>query len=109
MVELLNNYNVVVESPLISPKVTPPPTTDLQIVVATTAIPPVGPSPTGYVHPQPTPSATWTIVHNLGVSKVPTVVLDSSPTSPVFTNVEFPDLNTTVLEFPSAESGWAYI
>jgi hypothetical protein len=63
----------------------------------------------GYVHHQSSPSAQWTITHMLGVPRTPTVLTDSDPTNPVWTNTEHPDVNTTLLTFPSAETGWAYL
>jgi hypothetical protein len=55
------------------------------------------------------PASTWTITHNLGT--VPSVVLltDSDPGIPVITDFSYPDLNTVVVEWPSAESGKAYL
>lgn len=75
---------------------------------------PQGPQgPTGatggvYEHVQSSAAATWTITHNLGTRAFFVVFLDSDPTVQCFTDQTHPDLNTTVLEFPSAVSGKAY-
>lgn len=53
-------------------------------------------------------AATWTIQHNLGAFKVPTIILDNRPGEPVWTDVELPNVNTAVLIFPSPVTGYAY-
>jgi hypothetical protein len=65
----------------------------------------IGPSPVP--HHQETPAATWIVATPAGVRRTPTVLLDSAPTSPVWTDTEFIG-DTIVLTFPTAESGWAY-
>jgi len=62
-----------------------------------------------YTHSQSTPSASWVIHHNLGVVRVPVVVLDSDPTEAVYTDMTVVDLNTINLSFDSAVSGKAYL
>lgn len=63
---------------------------------------------TGYMHDQTTPAATWTITHNLGTRPNFVVFLASDPDVLCYTDQSHPDLNTTVLEFPSAVTGKAY-
>lgn len=70
---------------------------------------PTGPAAPVYVFRQATPAATWTIVHMLGRKPPVVVVLDTAPTVAVFTDVVYPDLDTIVLEFPTAESGYAHL
>lgn len=60
-----------------------------------------------YIHSQPTPAATWTIVHNLGYKPDLRLFLTADPTVRVYTDVTYPDTNTAVVTWPSAESGWA--
>lgn len=62
-----------------------------------------------YVHVQSTPAATWTVQHNLGTKPPLVFELASDPNSMVMTDVTYPSLNTAVVEWPSAESGKAYI
>jgi hypothetical protein len=60
-----------------------------------------------YTHIQNTPSATWTINHNLGFNPVP-VILDSAGTQCEGT-LTYITLNTMTLTFTSAFAGTAYI
>lgn len=55
------------------------------------------------------PAATWTLIHNRG--SYPPVVLftDADGDEPVWTDVSYPDVNTTVVEWPSPTTGSAYI
>lgn len=62
-----------------------------------------------YMHVQSTPAATWTVQHNLNTRPAIVFELDSDPNSLVMTDVTYPSLNTAVVEWPSAESGKAYI
>lgn len=70
---------------------------------------PPGPAAGVYSFRQATPAASWTVVHNLGTPREPTVLLDSQPTIPVLTDVEHPDNNTTIIIFPEPVTGWAYL
>lgn len=58
---------------------------------------------------QPAPAALWTIVHNMGTKPAVTFVVDSSPDEPVFTDYDYIDDNTIQVEWPSPESGKAYL
>lgn len=60
-----------------------------------------------FVHLQPTPAATWTITHNLGAKPDFRLFTDADLTRPVFTDITYPDDNTAVVTWPSAESGRA--
>jgi hypothetical protein len=62
-----------------------------------------------YTQPSDSPAATWTWIHNLNSRPPITTFLDSDPEEPVITDVFYPDLNTVVIEWPSPESGKAYI
>lgn len=68
----------------------------------------VSPSPP-FIHTQSTPAATWTIPHNRGTKPDLVITLDTEPESRVYTDVTYPDLNTAVVELPSASTGKAYI
>lgn len=59
--------------------------------------------------PQASSAATWTLIHNLGTK--PPVMLFVNPdlSEPVFTDVTYPDLNTAVIEWPTPQTGVAYI
>lgn len=65
------------------------------------------PSDIFYVHTQNTPSAVWTIDHNLGGNPT-AVVLDSAGTQCEGT-FSYPSLNTMVITFTGAFSGVAYV
>jgi hypothetical protein len=60
-----------------------------------------------YSHNQSSPSATWTITHNLG--KVPSVTIIDSSNRVVFGEVEVINSNEIVLYFNGAFSGKAYL
>ena len=62
-----------------------------------------------YLHIQAAPAALWTINH--GLATKPTVVLqiDSAPEESVLTDIRYPDINTVEIEWPSPESGKAYL
>lgn len=62
----------------------------------------------GYVHEQVVPAATWTVQHNLNGKPAMVLFVNPDLSAPVYTTVSYPDLNTVVVEWPSAESGWAY-
>ena len=73
-----------------------------------TAIVPLLPD-TRYTHTQVVAAATWTITHNLGTKPAIVFELDSDPNGMVLTDITYPNLNTAVVEWPTAESGKAYI
>lgn len=100
--------NVVVSTPGIPNFAVAPPKPP-NVVVAPVAGPqgPAGPAGVRYTFAQETPAATWTIVHNLNAYPDFLFFLDSDPTVPVFTDVTYPDSNTAVVVWPSAESGRA--
>lgn len=52
-----------------------------------------------------TSAATWTVQHNLGSKPEIVLVIDDER---VYAGVTYPDNNTAVVEWPSAQSGWAY-
>ena len=60
-----------------------------------------------YVHTQSTPSATWTIDHNLGGN--PTAVVQDSSGTTCEGNFSYPSLNRLVITFSAAFSGVAYV
>lgn len=62
-----------------------------------------------YVHTQATPAGSWNITHNLG--KFPSVVLalSSAPDEAVTTDVHYTNENSLIVEWPSPESGKAYL
>jgi hypothetical protein len=84
-----------------------------QPVVRVTAPGPQGPAGTfspgdvAYTHTQNSPSATWTINHNLGFNPV-AVVLDSGGTQ-CEGAISYPTVNQMVITFTGAFSGVAYI
>lgn len=53
-------------------------------------------------------ASTWTVVHNLGTFPGVTLFADDDPTHPTFTEVDYPDLNTLTVVWPSPTSGWVY-
>lgn len=59
-----------------------------------------------FTYTQATPSATWTITHNLG--KYPAVSIVDSAGSAVVGDVEYIDANTVTITFQSAFAGAAY-
>jgi hypothetical protein len=84
-----------------------------QPVVRVTAPGPQGPAGSfspgdvAYTHTQNSPSATWTINHNLGFNPV-AVVLDSGGTQ-CEGAISYPTVNQMVITFTGAFSGVAYI
>lgn len=62
-----------------------------------------------YVHTQAAAAATWNITHNLG--KYPSVVLalTSAPDESVVTDVHYTSEDSLIVEWPSPESGKAYL
>jgi hypothetical protein len=62
-----------------------------------------------FVHVQSSAAATWTVTHNRGTKPPLVLELDSSPGERVYSDVTYPDLNHAVVEWPSAETGRAYI
>ena len=61
------------------------------------------------VYTQSSPAATWTWVHNLNSRPQIALFLDSDLSELVYTDISYPDQNTAVIEWPSPESGKAYI
>ena len=62
------------------------------------------------MHVQTTPAASWVIPHQLGT--YPDVVLlpdSSGPGERVYTDVVYLDGDTLTVDWPSAESGRAYL
>ena len=59
-----------------------------------------------YIHVQNTPSATWTVPHNLG--KKPSVVIVDSADDVVYGEITYTDDNNITLTFSGAFSGKAY-
>lgn len=59
-----------------------------------------------YTHYQDTPSAKWTVVHNL--NKFPTVTIVSSSGDVVFGDTTYIDSNTVELNFSEPFGGRAY-
>jgi hypothetical protein len=62
-----------------------------------------------FVHHQINPGATWSIVHNLGTKPSVVLFLDEDLTESVFTDLSYPDTSTLVVEWPSPQTGWAYL
>lgn len=60
-----------------------------------------------YIHDQSTPSATWTVSHNLG--KFPSVTIVDSANSEIIGEVNFVNNTTLTLSFSAPFSGKAYI
>lgn len=76
--------------------------------------PPGPPGPSGaaavaYVHTQLSPSATWTIAHNLGMYPAGVVVVDSGGTTMEGANVVYLDDDTMTLSWASGFAGTAYL
>lgn len=63
---------------------------------------------TRYVHDQPTPSATWTVTHNLGYFPGGASVVDSAG-SVCYGDVVHQSVNSLVISFAVAFSGKAYL
>lgn len=62
-----------------------------------------------YIHTQSSPASTWTVVHNRGTKPPVVIELAAFPGEAVYTDVTYQDLNTLIIELPSAASGAAYI
>lgn len=60
-----------------------------------------------YVHTQASPSATWTIPHNL--AGYPAVTVETSAGDVVLGDVAYPDPNNAVVTFGAAFSGRAFL
>lgn len=85
-----------------------------QVVTIVPSGPPGPPGPAGtaagrYVHNQSAPAAQWTIAHGLGTHPNVVLELTATPGEPVYTDVLHTDLNTTLVTWPSPESGKAYL
>ena len=74
-----------------------------RVVVAQAGIRGPGGGP-AYVHTKTTPSSTWTVQHNLGRNPKIAVFVGGAE---VFAPITYPDVNTAIIEFGSAESGQA--
>lgn len=62
-----------------------------------------------YVHSQTVAAATWTVVHNRGTKPEVVTEMDLFPNERVYGDVSYPDLNTAIIEWPTAVTGKAYI
>lgn len=60
-----------------------------------------------YTHTQGTPSATWTVVHNLG--RHPSVMVVDTGDTVIMPDIHYDSLNQITLTFGSATSGKAYL
>lgn len=60
-----------------------------------------------YVHDQMTPSASWSVVHNLG--GYPNVTVVNSAGDEVVGDIDYVDTNNITLSFMSAFAGKAYL
>lgn len=72
---------------------------------------PAGPAGVGggnYTHIQSAPSATWTVVHNLGYHPGGVSVIDSAGTK-VYGDVTHTSVNQLVINFSAGFSGKAYL
>jgi len=69
---------------------------------------PAGVSGGNYTHIQSTPSATWTVVHNLGYHPGGVSVIDSAGTK-VYGDVTHSSVNQLVINFSAGFSGKAYL
>jgi len=67
---------------------------------------PVGGDKT-YVHIQSSPSAAWSVIHNLG--KYPAVDVVDSGGSEVIPDIHYVDANNVTVNFGSATSGKAFV
>ena len=97
-VEVVSPATPNVEAPQIS-----------QLVSVVPVVGPAGPPGATYAHHQTSAASQWTVNHNLGAPREPTVLLDSAPTEPVTADVIHPDLNNTLILFPVPVTGWAYL
>lgn len=55
------------------------------------------------------PASTWTIPHDRNTKPDIILVTDADGQARVYTDVSYPDDSTVVVEWPSPETGWAYI
>lgn len=60
-----------------------------------------------YAYTQNTPSATWTIIHNL--AKYPAVTVIDSGDNTILANLHYDDANVVTVSFGSPTSGKAYV
>lgn len=60
-------------------------------------------------HIQSSPSADWVINHGLGRKPPLELFLDDAPAVPVWTDLEYPDDNTTLVHLPIPATGHAYM
>jgi hypothetical protein len=85
--------------------------TNQQPNITVAAVGPQGPAGTAasvfYTHTQSTPSATWTINHNL--NGYPTAVVFDSANTQCEGTFSYPTLNQMVITFTAAFSGLAYV
>jgi hypothetical protein len=68
---------------------------------------PPGPTGTGFIFTQSSPSATWTIIHNL--NRWPSVTVVDSGNSEIIPNVVYTNSNQVMATFGSPTSGKAYL
>ena len=61
-----------------------------------------------YTHTQSSPSATWTVIHNLGINPGGVSVVNSAGTK-VYGDVTYTNTNELVINFIGSFSGKAYI
>lgn len=108
MVDLLTGVRVTIRQP-VPARVTIayPVGPDLHVV------PVVGPAgPPGgefHLHTQTTPAATWVITHGLSTPQPHVSLVLTGETEAVETDTFHPSPGVTTLQFPSAESGTAYL
>lgn len=62
-----------------------------------------------YVHTQAVAAGSWNITHNLGKFPSVVLVLNSAPDESVVTDVHYTSEDTLIVEWPSPESGKAYL
>lgn len=102
-----NTANPVLAAGEIGVELTTPPKTKVgDGVTAWTSLAYIGVSDKYYRHVQGSPSATWTVTHNLG--KRPAVSVVDSAGSLVEGDISYTNDNTAVLTFVGAFSGEAY-
>jgi len=101
----MSDQVVVVNQPVTNVTVTD---TVTNVTVATVGLQgPAGSTTVFYTHTQNTPSAVWTINHNLNGN--PTAVVMDSAGTMCEGAFSYPSLNQMVINFNSAFSGVAYI
>lgn len=72
---------------------------------------PTGPAGGGsseYVHHQVVAASTWTVLHDLSTKPDLVLILDEDPGVRVYTDVNYPDDSTAVVEWPTPVTGYAY-